>query len=194
MVPDVLGKFGCDVRVVWARIDEVDENRLKECLAVELVGSIASQIARNVDSATDSSSCVVVSRVVTLHDGKKEQTVKKKKKSKEFSNVPRMEKIMVMLSGAIPVGESSDVDSSWCHYYEPSMSPTKESIDSSEEEVDGANKRFVGLGYLKENPASNLLVEEIKSWHDRFGISEGIKLRIPNSTERADCPEWVGLL
>lgn len=75
--------------------------------------------------------------------------MKKKKKSKEFSNVPRMEKIMVMLSSAIPVGESSDVDSSWCRCYEPSMSPTKESVDSSEEEVDGPNKRFVDLGYLK---------------------------------------------
>ena len=74
--------------------------------------------------------------------------MKKKKKSKKFSNVPRMEKIMAMLCSMIPVGELSGVDLSWCHCYEPSMTSTEESIDSSEEEIDGANKRFVGLGYL----------------------------------------------
>lgn len=114
--------------------------------------------------------------------------MKKKKKSKEFLNIPRMEKIMVMLSGAIPVSESSSVDSSWHHRHEPSVTPIKESIDSGEEEVDGADKRFVGLGYLEENPASNLTAKEIESWHERFWIPEGIELRVLNSTERVDSP------
>ncbi|GMN45044.1 hypothetical protein TIFTF001_014242 [Ficus carica] len=106
-----------------------------------------------------------------------------------------MEKIMAMLSSAIQVGGSSSLDSSWCHHREPSVTLTEEFIDSEEEEVDGANKRFVGLGYLEENLASNLTAEEIESWRKRFGIPEGIKLRVPHSSKRADSPHagWFAL-
>lgn len=86
--------------------------------------------------------------------------MKERKKSKKFLSAPRMKKIMAMLSSAILVGKSSYVDSSRCCCHELSMTPMEESVD----------RKFVGLGYLKENSTSNLTAEEFESLHERFRI------------------------
>lgn len=88
---------------------------------------------------------------------------------------------MAMLSGAIWMGESNNVDSSQCRCHEPSMTPTEESIDSGKEKVSRVHKRFVSLGYLEENPVSKLNAEEINSWRERFEIPKGIELQVPYS-------------
>lgn len=63
---------------------------------------------------------------------------------------------MAMLSGSASVGESSEAGLSECHRREPSLTLSEESVGEGEDEIGEADAKFIGFGYLDENPASKL--------------------------------------
>lgn len=69
------------------------------------------------------------------------------------------------------------------------MNLSEESIREGEDDTGEADvKKFIGFGYLEENPASKLKAEEVESWREKFENLKGIEIRVTDSAKRVDSP------